>query len=65
MGFRSLLSACVLPLFILPAAAQAATETDSFKVLIKIEDACVVTAGTSSNINLGDHPTTGTDITGS
>ncbi|MXO64142.1 spore coat U domain-containing protein [Altericroceibacterium endophyticum] len=48
-----------------PLSAQAATETDTFEVLLTIEDACAVTAGSGSAIDLGAQAASQTDIASS
>ncbi len=61
---RILLSCMALSL--IPSAANAATATATFQVLITIVKACTVTAGAASNINLGTAVNaTATNTTGS
>lgn len=47
------------------SGAHAATAQDTFDVTLTITDTCAVTAGAGSNIDLGSHPTTDTNIAGS
>lgn len=46
------------------AVANAETVSDTFQVRITIEKSCTVTAGSASDIDLGAHPATDTDIAG-
>ena len=46
-------------------AANAATVNATFQVKITIQKSCTITAGSASDIDLGTHPATDTNITGS
>ncbi|CAM5621598.1 spore coat U domain-containing protein [Sphingobium scionense] len=43
---------------------QADTVTDTFQVLVTIEASCDVTAGSPSDVDLGTHPSTDTNVQG-
>lgn len=45
-------------------AASAATNSATFQVLLKIQNACTVTAGAASNIDLGTQNSSATNLTG-
>ena len=54
-----------LACFALAGAAGATTVSDTFQVKMVIENSCTIAAGTASDIDLGTHPATDTNIAGS
>jgi spore coat protein U-like protein len=58
-------NAIILPLICLALhTAKADTVSDTFQVKLIVEKSCTVMAGSSSDINLGTHPATDTNIQG-
>ncbi|MBF6601930.1 MAG: spore coat protein U domain-containing protein [Sphingorhabdus sp.] len=57
--------AVILTSLMLGTAANAATATDTFDVILTIEKTCSVTAGAGSNIDLGTVDSTATNVEGS
>lgn len=62
---KKLAAICLgLGLFAIGGTTQAQTVSDTFEIRLTIEEACTVTAGAASDIDLGTVPATATDITG-